>query len=113
MTKDGNAILMSTLDSNIRLFDKGNGQLLKTYAGHANSKYRIRSCLGAADSLVLSGSEEGILYIWDILTGDILQTLKAHDGKVASAIAWSESRKEWASAGTDGKEAVPSLLCSH
>ena len=103
MTKDDNAVLISTLDSTIRLFDKGNGQLLKSYAGHQNREYRIRSCLGAADSLVLSGSEDGSLYVWDILTGDVLQTLKAHEGKVPSAIAWNESRKEWASAGTDGE----------
>ncbi|KAL8849571.1 MAG: hypothetical protein Q9221_005445 [Calogaya cf. arnoldii] len=102
-THDGNAVLVSTLDSVIRLMDKSNGQMLQSYKGHANTEYRIRSCLGLADSIVISGSEQGKLYVWDLLEGQIIETLAAHDGKVASAVSCCSPRKEWASAGTDGK----------
>ena len=102
-TRDGNAMLVSTLDSTIRLMDKANGQMLQSYRGHTNKDYRIRSCLGLADAVVISGSEDGQLYAWDLLEGKVIEKLKAHDGKVASAVACNGARKEWASAGVDGK----------
>lgn len=86
--------------------DKSNGQILQSYKGHINTDYRIRSCLGLADSIVISGSEEGKIYVWDLLEGKLAETLTAHDGKVASAVSCCSPRKEWASAGTDGK--IPS-----
>ena len=85
--------------------DKGNGQLLQSYKGHLNTDYRIRSCLGLADSVVVSGSEDGSLYAWDVLEGKVVEKIEgAHGGKVASAVAWNSNRvrKEWASASTDG-----------
>lgn len=102
-TRDGNAVLVSTLDSTIRLMDKGNGQLLQSYKGHTNTEYRIRSMLGMADSMVISGSENGKLYAWDLLEGKVIETIEAHEGKVASAVACNGVKKEWVSAGVDGK----------
>ena len=86
--------------------DKGNGQMLQFYKSHTNTDYRIRSCLGLADSVVVSGSEDGSLYAWDVLEGKVIEKLESvHGGKVASAVAWNGNgaRKEWASAGTDGR----------
>ena len=83
--------------------DKGKGQLLQKYSGHTNRDYRIRSCLGMADTVVISGSEDGLLYAWDLLDGRKVERIEAHAGKVASAIAWNDHQKEWASAGTDGE----------
>lgn len=89
--------------------DKSNGQMLQSYKGHTNTDYRIRSCLGLADSIVISGSEEGKIYVWDFLEGKLVETLTAHDGKVASAVSCCSPRKEWASAGTDGKNPSPNF----
>jgi len=95
-------VLVSTLDSTIRLMDKGNGQMLQCYKGHQNTEYRIRSCLGMADSVVMSGSEDGKLYAWDLLEGRVIDKMEAYEGKVASAVTCNSVRKEWASAGVDG-----------
>ena len=103
-TSDGNAVLVSTLDSVIRLMDKSNGQLLQTYKGHSNTDYRIRSCLGFRDTAVISGSEDGKIYAWNLLEGKVLETLSAHDGKIASAVTCNSACKQWASAGVDGKK---------
>lgn len=103
-TRDANAVLVSTLDSTIRLMDKGNGRLLQAYNGHTNKDYRIRSTLGMADSVVISGSEDGKLYAWDLLEGKVVSTIdEAHGGKVASAVAVNGVKREWASAGADGE----------
>ena len=83
--------------------DKANGQLLQNYRGHTNKNYRIRSCLGMADSVVISGSEDGKLYAWDLLGGKVIGSFEAHGGKVSSAVACNGVKKEWASAGVDGE----------
>lgn len=83
--------------------DKGNGNLLQSYRGHTNTDYRIRSCLGLGDAVVISGSEDGCIYAWNLLEGKVIEKLKAHDGKVVSAVAFNHVRKEWVSAGVDCK----------
>ncbi|KAL8656345.1 MAG: hypothetical protein Q9210_000335, partial [Variospora velana] len=105
-TSDGNAVLVSTLDSAIRLMDKSNGQMLQSYKGHLNKDYRIRSCLGPRDSVVISGSEDGKIYAWELFTGKVLETLSAHNAKVASAVTCNIARDEFASAGVDGSVIV-------
>ena len=115
-TRDSNALLVSTLDSSIRLLDKGNGQLLQSYVGHRNKDYRVRAALAFGDSLVISGSEDGCVYAWDLLEGKVVEKLLAHAGKVISSVAanaGSGSRKEWASAGGDGKFVDAPLFSAH
>lgn len=102
-TSDGNAVLVSTLDSTVRLIDKENGHLLQSYTGHVNKDFRIRSCLGMADSVVISGGEDGHLFAWDLLEGTMIAKLYAHDGKVASAVAFNKANMQWASAGVNGQ----------
>ena len=103
MTADGAAVLVSTLDSTVRLMDRANGQLLQAYRAHENKEYRVRSCLGLNDAVVVSGSEDGYLCAWDLLEGKVVEKMRAHEGKVASAVAWNGKGKEWASAGGDGE----------
>ncbi|KAL8972752.1 MAG: hypothetical protein Q9183_000367 [Haloplaca sp. 2 TL-2023] len=105
-TADSNAVLVSTLDSTIRLMDKSNGQMLQNYTGHTNTEFRIRSCLGLGDAVAISGSEDGKICIWDVLEGKVLKTIEAHGGKVASAVTCNNARKEFASAGADGNVIV-------
>lgn len=105
--------MVSSLDSTLRLLDKTNGKLLKDYkgAGYCNSTYRIRSTLAARDSVALSGSEDGWIYAWDVLTGECTQRFKHQQAseqaraskKVVSAVACKRKGDEWASAGGDGK----------
>ena len=111
-TLDGNAILVSTLDSTIRLMDKGNGQMLQHYKSHLNTEYRVRSTLGLGDAVVVSGSEDGSIYAWDLLEGKVVEKLeRPHAGKVVSAVAFNNgTRKEWASAGVDGEWAPRGAL---
>lgn len=126
-TKTNDSYLASTLDSTLRLMDKRDGKLLQAFKaeGFTNNTYRVRSTLAAADSLVVSGSEDGQIYVWDLLEGHLVhklnhfqQALPASKGGVAaaalfkpkkdvvSAVVWNQLRKEWASAGSDGSVVV-------
>ncbi|ORX97458.1 WD40-repeat-containing domain protein [Clohesyomyces aquaticus] len=124
VTKKGSEILTSSLDSTVRLMDRENGQLLKAYRdeGFVNNELRVKSTLGQNDSVVLSGSDDGMVYAWDLLEGDVLHKFKHSDmrevkGKkpsmtaggqkdVASSVAFCKIRKEWASGGGDGNVVV-------
>ena len=119
-TNQADSVLVSTLDSTLRLMDRRDGKSLKTYKadGFINDTYRIRSTLGAGDAFILSGSENGEIFIWDLLEGNLRHQLR-HDpasehkstrGKqdVISAVTYCPTRMEWASAGGDGM--FPSMI---
>jgi mitogen-activated protein kinase organizer 1 len=124
VTKKGTELLVSSLDSTVRLMDRTNGELLKAYKDDAfvNKDLRVRSTLGLNDSVVLSGSDNGMIFAWDILGGDCLHRFKHSEmrevqgagllagqtGKkdVVSAVAFCKTRREWASAGGDGSVVV-------
>jgi mitogen-activated protein kinase organizer 1 len=122
VTKKGTELLASSLDSTVRLMDRGNGQLLKAYrdGGFVNKELRVRSTLGLNDSVVVSGSDDGMVYVWDLLEGEVLHSFKHSEmremkksgnamvGKrdVVGAVTFCERRKEWASAGGDGNVVV-------
>ncbi|KAI4731825.1 WD40 repeat-like protein [Aureobasidium sp. EXF-10728] len=123
-TVNNDSYLASTLDSTLRLMDKRDGKLLQAFrhAEFKNENYRLRSTLAAADSLALSGSEDGHIYVWDLLTGGLVHKLKHSapalaDGTksfvsmsskrdVVNSVVWNQLRKEWASAGGDGSVVV-------
>jgi mitogen-activated protein kinase organizer 1 len=108
-SKDAATLLVSSLDSCIRLMDKEYGTLLQTYKGHANAVYRIKSLFAKNDSLVMSTSEDGKLYIWDFLSGEIIQTLTSRsrpygqtENTTAFSLAVHPTRGEFATSSLDG-----------
>lgn len=121
--RDGKAILVCTLDDTIRLMNFGgesDGRCLKSYKGHKNSEYRIKSCFGGNERWIVGGSEEkgGEVLVWDVMTGEVIERImvqgkgdegkKTVDGKkrkdVISVVAWKGDGKgdQWCCAGTDG-----------
>jgi len=108
-------VLVSSLDSTVRLLDRSNGGLLQSYkhTGYINTTYRIRSTLTAKDSVVLSGSEDGYIYAWDVVSGEMLQRVDHYAAqepattrnskRVVSAVAQKKRDTEWASASGDGE----------
>ena len=124
VSKKGTEVLISSLDSTIRLMDRTNGELLKKYTDDAfvNRHLRVRSTLGLNDSVVVSGSDDGMVFAWDMLGGTCLHKFKHSEmrevkgvtavapanGKkdVVSAVAFCERRREWCSGGGDGNVVV-------
>jgi mitogen-activated protein kinase organizer 1 len=51
------------------------------FQGHVNKKYRLESTLDCSDQLVLSGSENGFIHVWDMVEGTLVQKLD-HGSKV-------------------------------
>lgn len=84
LSGDGLCYIASCLDSSVRLVDKSDGTILNTFAGHKNTQYRIRGTFNNSDSSILSGSEDGSIYIWDFLTTKVVSVLKGHTDTVSS-----------------------------
>jgi len=59
-------MLISSLDSTVRLLDKDDGTMYKEYTGHINKDFRLDSVFSNDDAYVLSGSEDGGIFIWGL-----------------------------------------------
>lgn len=124
VSKKGTELLVSSLDSTVRLMDRTNGELLKAYTDDAfvNKDLRVKSTLGLNDSVVLSGSDDGMVFAWDIMGDSCMHRFKHSEmrevhGKglvsqtnskkdIVSAVAFCKTRREWISGGGDGNVIV-------
>lgn len=87
---NGKYLLAWTLDNSIRLWNYVEGRCLKTYQGHKNEKYSLSGAVGVyantdeseKRALVVSGSEDGRIFTWDVESKQILQTIQGHEGVV-------------------------------
>lgn len=90
-SQDGQCTLSSSLDSTVRLLDKSTGEMLgewvaaifervslrsalsrvvrlcARYTGHTMKGYKLECCLSCKDTHVLSCSEDGHVYFWDLV----------------------------------------------
>jgi COMPASS component SWD3 len=95
---NGKYILAATLDSAIRLWNYSNGKCLKTYRGHKNEKYCTFSAFASGgkdpvkDKWVVCGSEDNGIYIYDLQTKKVAQTLKGHTDTVLAVASHPTER---------------------
>ncbi|XP_015768458.1 PREDICTED: WD repeat-containing protein 5B-like isoform X2 [Acropora digitifera] len=90
LSPNGKYLLMSTLDSVIRLWDYkiGQGRVLKSYKGHINKDYCVMACFSTVKrKWVISGSEDGNILIWDLNTGEVVKRLVGHTRAILSCDA--------------------------
>ena len=122
---NGKYILAWTLDGCVRLWDyideqkiegkEGKGRCVKTYQGHANAKFGLTGAFGiygevgkdqaangsSVKAFVVSGSEDGGILWWDVVSKEVLQRIEGHDGVVLSVDTWEGETGLVASCGLD------------
>ncbi|GJQ11439.1 hypothetical protein GpartN1_g3230.t1 [Galdieria partita] len=98
----GSLLLSSSKDNSNRLWDIRMARPTRRFKGHQNtSKNFIRVGFGTNEELVVGGSEDGFVYIWDTETGNLVQKLGPCMGPIYAA-QWCNRQSLLASCGHDG-----------
>ena len=86
----------------MRLWDVRAARPLRAFKGHQNtSKSFVRARFGPGRDLVVSGSEDGCVCLWDLTSAEMVHRLRGHTD-VAYDAAWSASAELLASCSHDG-----------
>lgn len=64
------------------------------YTGHVNTEYKIDCCLDHTDNFVITGSEDGTVYVWSLVEGTLLARLEHVGAKVVHSLSPHPS-KPW------------------
>jgi len=84
LSNDRNCILITCLDDTLRLLEKQTGELLNEYRGLVCRDYKTESCLSRADAYVVGASEDGKVYFWDLVEGNVVYNFQAHKKTISS-----------------------------
>ncbi|KAL7306548.1 hypothetical protein TKK_0001240 [Trichogramma kaykai] len=71
-TKDNRCVLVSCADGTIKLMDRDTGELLSEYEGLEKSDYCIESSVNKDDNIVLSGSSDGRIWMWNLISKKVV-----------------------------------------
>lgn len=74
-TRDGQCIVVSCADGVVRLMDKDSGELLGEFAGHVANNLCLESSVDTQDTRIISGSADGKLWIWDLVSQKVVARL--------------------------------------
>ncbi|KAK4054467.1 hypothetical protein OIV83_000961 [Microbotryomycetes sp. JL201] len=95
-------LLTNSRDNSVRLWDVRMLRPLRRFKAHSNTSHNFVRATFAHSSLLVSGSEDGMLYMWDREDSDVLQTLEGHEG-IAYGAVWNDKQSLLLSYGSDGK----------
>ncbi|PGH13004.1 hypothetical protein AJ80_06488 [Polytolypa hystricis UAMH7299] len=108
---NGKYVLAWSLDNCVRLWDYVEGKCIKTYQGHTNSKYSLCGGFGtyggtgglAPIAFAVSGSEDGSVVCWDVISKKVLQKLEGHTDVVlgVDTLSSTDGNRLIASCGLD------------
>ncbi|KAE8148061.1 WD40-repeat-containing domain protein [Aspergillus avenaceus] len=86
---NGKFVLAWSLDDCVRLWNYVEGRCIKTYQGHVNRKYSLSGGFGTygvregpSHAFAVSGSEDGAVLCWDVVSKKTLQRIEGHAGVV-------------------------------
>ena len=79
LSHDGLCLAATCLDGNIHLFEKDSGEILNTYSKlHTAGTYGLECKITSNDENVVSGSEDGNVVLYDLISGNMSQILEGH-----------------------------------
>ncbi|KAK3995037.1 WD40-repeat-containing domain protein [Cladorrhinum sp. PSN332] len=104
ISHDSRHIFVNKVNHEAHLIDLETREVEQKYQGHKGGAYTIRSDFGGAhENFVISGSEDGGVYIWHKVSATLIHKADAHSPRV-NAVAWSPADPAlFATCGDDSK----------
>ena len=85
---DEQCVLVSVLRSALLLMDRASGEMLNEFSGHVNRTYAIANCMNRESSEVITGSEDGNVYIYDLVEATCKQKLPHANDKTVHSLSY-------------------------
>lgn len=117
LSNDSESLLINTnsnenpnmQDPEIHMWSLRDMEIRETYKGFKQTKYVIRGCFGGYNQmLVLCGSEDNLVYVWERKRGELILQLEGHTGTV-NTVACSETNENLFASGSDDKNVIVSM----
>ncbi|MBE9077385.1 hypothetical protein IQ241_08755 [Romeria aff. gracilis LEGE 07310] len=110
LSPDGQTLACVSLDQTVKLWDAQSGNCFKTWQSHTDWAFPVAIApaaqlsaaahLESADNLLITGSSDRSIRLWNIETGKNFSTLQGHTDQVFS-LSVSAASQRLASGGTD------------
>ena len=103
LSRDGQQLLVNTSmkKPRIELWDMNTGECLRKLRGHEQKHYILRPSFGGLNErLVICGSEDTNVCIWNKLSGELIARLAGHY-QIVNSVSWSPSNHLLFASGSD------------
>ncbi|KAM7454114.1 hypothetical protein BLSTO_05131 [Blastocystis sp. subtype 1] len=84
LSRDNQCIVASTTSSTLVLFERKSGTLLNEYKGHVCEEFQIESVFNNTDEYLITGSENGNIVIYNLISTKAVNTLSFHTRPVCT-----------------------------
>ncbi|KAL5490152.1 hypothetical protein ACEPAI_4985 [Sanghuangporus weigelae] len=104
ISQDSRYALINHAPDEVQLYDLESARMVRKFTGQRQGQHVIRSCFGGVDgNFIVSGSEDGNVYVWHRDTGVLLEVLTGHGSGSVNAVAWNPTNERmFASCSDDG-----------
>jgi len=94
ISQDSRYALVNHAPDEVQLWDLDTARLARKFTGQRQGKHVIRSCFGGVDgNFIVSGSEDGNVYVWHRDAGSLLEVLAGHGIGSVNSVAWNPTNE--------------------
>lgn len=87
ISDDKESLLMASMKSPVKIIDKSNGKILAEYKGHKNDEFRLECGILPSGDEIVTGSEDGYVYIFDFISKKVLAKLDHSPAKFIHSLS--------------------------